>query len=149
MRVGTVKYVPTFERARPMGIQQRPSRLRKLRSGTISPMTLDEYQAGARTTALYPEHARIIYPALKLAGEAGEVTEKLGMLIRDEGYRVGQQLTEAQTNAMAKELGDVLWYVANLAADLGLSLEDVGELNLAKLASRKERGVLGGSGDDR
>ena len=112
-------------------------------------MTLDEYQAGARSTALYPEAARIIYPALKLAGEAGEVTEKLGKLMRDEGYMPGSALTEEQTAALTKELGDVLWYVANLAADLGVTLEHVADVNLAKLASRKERGVLGGSGDDR
>ncbi len=112
-------------------------------------MTLNEYQANARTTALYPAAARVIYPALKLAGEAGEVTEKLGKLMRDEGYVVGAELSEAQTAALAKELGDVLWYVANLATDLGLSLEEVGAMNLAKLASRQERGVLGGSGDDR
>ena len=112
-------------------------------------MTLDEYQARARTTALYPEHARVLYPALKLAGEAGEVAEKLGKLMRDEGYRAGDHLGEAQKEALAKELGDVLWYVANLAADLGLTLEEVGERNLAKLASRQARGVLGGSGDDR
>lgn len=112
-------------------------------------MTLNEYQTGARTTALYPEHARIVYPALKLAGEAGEVAEKLGKLMRDEGYVPGAALTAAQTEALGKELGDVLWYVANLAADLGLTLEEVAAANLAKLKSRQERGVLGGSGDDR
>lgn len=112
-------------------------------------MTLDEYQDSARSTALYPAHARVIYPALKLAGESGEVAEKLGKLIRDDGYRVGEALTDAQRDALGKELGDVLWYVANLAADLGLTLEKVAEGNLAKLASRKERGVIGGSGDDR
>lgn len=112
-------------------------------------MTLDEYQQSARTTALYPENARIVYPTLKLAGEAGEVAEKLGKLMRDEGYVPGARLNEQQTAALAKELGDVLWYVANLAADLGLSLEEVGAMNLQKLASRQRRGVLGGSGDDR
>ncbi|MBX3143543.1 MAG: nucleoside triphosphate pyrophosphohydrolase family protein [Trueperaceae bacterium] len=112
-------------------------------------MTLDEYQIGARSTALYSEEVRVLYPALKLAGEAGEVTEKLGKLMRDEGYRPGAQFTEAQKDALAKELGDVLWYVANLAADLGLGLETVARTNLEKLASRKARGVLGGSGDDR
>lgn len=112
-------------------------------------MTLNDYQTGARTTALYPEEVRVLYPALKLAGEAGEVTEKLGKLMRDEGYRPGAQLTEVQRNALAAELGDVLWYVANLAADLGLGLEEVANGNLQKLASRKARGVLGGSGDDR
>lgn len=112
-------------------------------------MTLDEYQHAARSTAVYPAHARIVYPALKLAGEAGEVAEKLGKLIRDEGYKVGEPLTQAQQQALGKEVGDVLWYVANLAADLGLSLEEVATTNLEKLASRKERGVIGGSGDDR
>ncbi|HKI56995.1 MAG TPA: nucleoside triphosphate pyrophosphohydrolase family protein [Trueperaceae bacterium] len=112
-------------------------------------MTLDEYQARARSTAIYPEEARVLYPTLKLAGEAGEVAEKLGKLMRDEGLRPGGALTEGQREALAKELGDVLWYVANLAGDLGLSLEQIGRTNLAKLASRRDRGVLQGSGDDR
>lgn len=112
-------------------------------------MTLDEYQSSARSTALYPESARVLYPTLKLAGEAGEVAEKLGKLMRDEGYAPGSTLSEAQVAALSKELGDVLWYVANLAADLGLSLDEVGRVNLEKLHSRKERGVIHGSGDDR
>ncbi len=112
-------------------------------------MTLDDYQRSARTTALYPQHARILYPALKLAGEAGEVAEKIGKLMRDEGYRPGDDLTEEQRLKLVKELGDVLWYVANLAADLEVGLDEVAAMNLEKLASRKERGVLGGSGDDR
>lgn len=112
-------------------------------------MTLDEYQTSARSTAQYPDHAKVLYPTLKLAGEAGEVAEKLGKLMRDEGYQPGQPLSKAQAAALAKELGDVLWYVANLAADLGLTLQEVGTLNLAKLASRQQRGVIGGSGDDR
>ncbi|MEJ2292662.1 MAG: nucleoside triphosphate pyrophosphohydrolase family protein [Deinococcales bacterium] len=112
-------------------------------------MTLDEYQAQARTTAIYPEAARVLYPTLKLAGEAGEVAEKLGKLMRDEGLLPGAELDEGQRDALAKEIGDVLWYVANLAADLGLSLEAIGRTNLEKLASRRDRGVLGGSGDER
>lgn len=112
-------------------------------------MTLDEYQQRARETALYPQHAQVLYPSLKLAGEAGEVAEKLGKLIRDEGYVPGADLDEAQRDALVKELGDVLWYVANLAADLGVPLDTVGARNLAKLADRKQRGVIGGSGDDR
>jgi|SRR5690606_28098087 NTP pyrophosphatase (non-canonical NTP hydrolase) len=112
-------------------------------------MTLGEYQQAARTTALYPEAVRVLYPTLKLAGEAGEVAEKLGKLMRDEGYLPGSPLSEAQRAALAAELGDVLWYVANLAADLGLSLDEVAEGNIAKLASRKARGVIHGSGDDR
>ncbi|MCC6311429.1 MAG: nucleoside triphosphate pyrophosphohydrolase family protein [Trueperaceae bacterium] len=112
-------------------------------------MTLDAYQAGAKSTALYSRDVRILYPALKLAGEAGEVAEKLGKFMRDEGYRPGDELNAEQREKMVKELGDVLWYVANLAADLGVSLEHVAAVNLEKLQSRKARGVIGGSGDDR
>jgi len=112
-------------------------------------MTMDEYQHSARSTALYPESVRVLYPTLKLAGEAGEVAEKLGKLMRDEGYLPGSELTTEQRTALAAELGDVLWYVANLAADLDLELSEVASANLAKLASRKARGVIHGSGDDR
>ncbi|HKI58778.1 MAG TPA: nucleoside triphosphate pyrophosphohydrolase family protein [Trueperaceae bacterium] len=112
-------------------------------------MTLDEYQDRARSTAIYPEAARVLYPTLKLAGEAGEVAEKLGKLMRDEGLAPGDALSPAQRDALAKEIGDVLWYVANLAGDLGLSLEAIGQGNLEKLASRRDRGMLQGSGDER
>lgn len=112
-------------------------------------MTLNEYQGSARSTALYPKAVKVLYPTLKLAGEAGEVAEKLGKLMRDEAYLPGAPLSEAQTEALAAELGDVLWYVANLAADLGLDLDTVASSNLAKLASRRDRGVIHGSGDDR
>ncbi len=112
-------------------------------------MTLDDYQSGARSTALYSRSVTVLYPALKLAGEAGEVAEKLGKFMRDEGYRPGDELSEEQREKLVKELGDVLWYVANLAADLGVSLGHVAAVNLAKLQSRRERGVITGSGDDR
>ncbi len=112
-------------------------------------MTLDEYQRGALTTASFPASARILYPALKLAGEAGEVAEKVGKLMRDEGWTPCTELTAVQRDALSKELGDVLWYVAVLASDLGVELETVAATNLAKLASRKARGVIGGSGDER
>ena len=112
-------------------------------------MTLNDYQAGALSTAGYPDTVRILYPALKLAGEAGEVAEKLGKLMRDEGYLPGQTLGREQRQALAKELGDVLWYVAVLASDLELPLEEVGAMNLAKLQDRTARGVIGGSGDER
>ncbi len=112
-------------------------------------MTLDDYQRGALRTASFPESVKVLYPALKLAGEAGEVTEKLGKMMRDEGWLPGQELSAQQRRALTAELGDVLWYVAVLAADLGVELEAVGAANLGKLASRQARGVLGGSGDER
>jgi NTP pyrophosphatase (non-canonical NTP hydrolase) len=109
------------------------------------PLTLDEYQSFARATAIYNKDYEIVYPALKLAGEAGEVAEKIGKCLRDnDGEFDGVVL-----GAIAKELGDVMWYVANLAEDCGYTLQEIGEMNLAKLKSRQERGVIGGSGDAR
>ncbi len=112
-------------------------------------MTLDDYQQGALRTARYPDAARVLYPTLKLAGEAGEVAEKLGKLMRDAGWAPGEPLDPAQRNALVKELGDVLWYVAVLARDLDVPLEEVARANLVKLADRAARGVIGGSGDER
>ncbi len=109
-------------------------------------MTFDEYQKRSRETAIYPDQGRnYVYPTLGLAGEAGEVSEKVKKLIRDKGGRVDDE-ARAQVE---KELGDVLWYVAQLATEMGLSLSAVAEKNIAKLASRRERGALGGSGDNR
>lgn len=102
---------------------------------------LDDYQYKAKQTAIYPEDRALEYLALKLCGESGEVAEKIGKSIRDK-----RQLDFADA---AKELGDVLWYVANLADYLGYDLSEVARINLKKLADRKARGVLGGSGDNR
>jgi NTP pyrophosphatase (non-canonical NTP hydrolase) len=106
---------------------------------------LADYQRLSRRTAEYPRDAWLAYPALGLAGEAGEVAEHVKKAIRDDG---GAVLPERRT-AMAKELGDVLWYVAQLATELDLDLDEVARMNLDKLASRQHRGVLTGSGDDR
>jgi NTP pyrophosphatase (non-canonical NTP hydrolase) len=106
---------------------------------------LSEYQRLSRRTAEYPPEAWLAYPALGLAGEAGEVAEHAKKAIRDDGGEV----TGERRAAMAKELGDVLWYVAQLASELGLELEDVAQANLEKLLSRQRRGVLSGSGDER
>jgi NTP pyrophosphatase (non-canonical NTP hydrolase) len=109
-------------------------------------LTLKEYQERSRSTAIYPDAGRnFTYPTLGLAGEAGEVAEKIKKVHRDKAGKVDDE-TRA---AVEKELGDVLWYVAQLATELGLDLGEVAGKNLAKLASRKERGVLGGSGDAR
>jgi NTP pyrophosphatase (non-canonical NTP hydrolase) len=106
---------------------------------------LSEYQALSRRTAEYPRAAWLAYPALGLAGEAGEVAEHAKKAIRDDGGEV----SDARRAAMAKELGDVLWYVAQLASELGLDLDQLAQANLEKLLSRQRRGMLSGSGDDR
>jgi NTP pyrophosphatase (non-canonical NTP hydrolase) len=108
-------------------------------------MQLDAYQEAARKTAIYEERHKVVYPALGLASEAGEVAGKVKKVLRDRGGAFDPE----QIEALKDELGDVLWYVAVLAADLGLSLETVAADNVAKLASRRERGALGGEGDRR
>ncbi len=102
---------------------------------------MDVYQAQARKTAIYPREYKIIYPALGLCGEVGEVAEKVKKSIRD-----GHDLDD---KALAKELGDVLWYLANLAEDLGYDLSEIAEMNYEKLKSRQERNTLKGNGDER
>jgi NTP pyrophosphatase (non-canonical NTP hydrolase) len=103
------------------------------------------YQKLSRRTAEYPREAWLAYPALGLAGEAGEVAEHAKKAIRDHAGTVGAE----RRAAMAKELGDVLWYVAQLASELELDLDEIAEVNLQKLQSRQRRGVLSGSGDER
>lgn len=109
-------------------------------------MEFKEYQRRSRSTAKYP-HAgnNFIYPTLGLAGESGEVAEKIKKIIRDDGGTV----SEEKKQEILKELGDVLWYVAQISTELGLSLEDVAQGNLDKLASRAARLVISGSGDNR
>ena len=87
----------------------------------------------------------LTYPALGLCGEAGEAAEKVKKALRDDGG----VLTDERRAALAAELGDVLWYVAQLATEAGLDLDAIAEENLSKLLSRQERGVLAGSGDTR
>ena len=106
-------------------------------------MIMDSYQRVARKTVIYPRKQMIIYPALGLAGEAGEVCEKVKKYLRQD-----YDLDELK-EIVEDELGDVLWYIANLATDLGLSLDNLAAKNLAKLHDRKERNVIKGEGDDR
>ena len=108
-------------------------------------MRFSEYQRFSRRTAGYPREAWLYYPALGLVGEAGEVAEHAKKAIRDDQGLVSDERREA----ISRELGDVLWYVAQLASELGLELEDIATANLEKLFSRQRRGVLSGSGDDR
>jgi len=104
-------------------------------------MDFKKYQELAKTTAIYPQNARIFYPCLGLAGEVGEVCEKVKKHIRD-----GRELDKED---LTKELGDVLWYLSALAGDLDINLEDVANKNYEKLKSRMERNVISGSGDNR
>lgn len=109
-------------------------------------MHMNEYQQAARSTALYLNNPDVkLYPYFGLAGETGEVMEKMKKILRDKNG----VMTPEDIIAMKKELGDVLWYLANISADLGLTLDDVAQTNIDKLLSRKDRGQLHGSGDNR
>lgn len=110
-------------------------------------MTLEEYQKQALKTVLSTgdDFKDMLHWVLGLNGEAGEVAEKLKKIIRDRN----SEITEEDRQELAKELGDVLWYIAVFAHDLGVPLQDIAQANLDKLASRQNRGVLGGSGDNR
>lgn len=110
-------------------------------------MTPDEYQAFTRTTVVYNNGALppLAYLGLKLAGESGEIAEKIGKLFRDHGGMLSDEIR----TALIKELGDPIWYLARIADELGFTFQDVFDTNVAKLQSRKDRGTLHGSGDDR
>lgn len=109
-------------------------------------MTFEEYQIKARSTAIYPNIGNnYIYPTLGLVGEAGEVAEKIKKIIRDNKGVI----SEEKKTEIIKELGDVMWYVANLSEEIGSSLEEVSIRNIEKLKSRQERNQLQGNGDNR
>ena len=114
----------------------------------------DEYQQFTRTTAIYPGAATgsaeaRIYCTLGLSGEAGEVAEKVKKIIRVGGLSALASIDDETKQALAKEVGDALWYAARLSDELGLKLSDVARANAEKLSSRKDRGLLHGSGDNR
>lgn len=109
-------------------------------------MDFHDYQQRSRETARYPEAGNnILYPTLGLCGEAGEVADKVKKVLRDRAGVFGPEVRDD----LRLELGDVLWYVAQLATELGLDLDEVAAANLAKLADRANRNVIAGSGDRR
>ena len=104
-----------------------------------SMITASEYQIQAKKTAIFPANKALEYLSLGLVGEAGEVANKVKKIIRDKKIDID----------IAGEIGDVLWYCAMLADYLDVNLGNIMENNINKLQSRKSRGVLGGSGDNR
>jgi len=109
-------------------------------------MNFKEYQKKSKKTAIYPNIGNnFIYPTLGLVGEAGEVAEKIKKVLRDNKG----QLSQEKRKELNKELGDVLWYLAQLCSELDLSFDKVAQTNLNKLLSRKKRNKLHGSGDNR
>jgi len=109
-------------------------------------MTFKEYQKLSRETAIYQDlNKNFIYPTLGLAGETGEVVEIIKKTIRDKNKLINKK-TKLE---LTKELGDVLWYLSQLAAELDISLDEIASKNIEKLQSRKKRGVLHGRGNNR
>ena len=106
----------------------------------------DLYQGAAEVTAIYPDKGdNLYYPALGLAGEAGEVCEKIKKIMRDQNGC----LTEDNVEEISKELGDVLWYLSTMATEINRSLSSIAGDNIQKLKDRQERGTIHGSGDNR
>jgi len=123
----------------------------------MAKLTFSAYQNGAMSTAVFPAvkivgdgdeedvTVEFVYPCIGLSNEIGEVQGKLKKIIRDKKGTIGNDDLEA----ISAELGDVLWYVAAVADSLGLDLETIASYNLSKLSSRKKRGKIKGSGDNR
>jgi NTP pyrophosphatase (non-canonical NTP hydrolase) len=108
-------------------------------------MKLNQYQDQAIQTAIYGIGSTIVYPTLGLAGEAGEVANKVKKVLRDNNG----VFTDEVKKELKKEIGDCLWYIAALCRDIDCTMEEVATLNLDKLKSRMERNTIAGSGDNR
>ena len=109
-------------------------------------MDFKEYQKKSRKTAIYPNAGKnFVYPVLGLTGESGEVADKIKKVIRDKSGIINRETKEE----LKKELGDVLWYLSQLASELKIPLSDVAEKNIEKIYDRMTRGKLGGNGDNR
>lgn len=108
-------------------------------------MNFDDYMRETTTTAVYPNKGNnIFYPALGL-GEAGEIQNQVKKIMRDDGGVI----TEERRLNLMKELGDLLWYVGAMCNELGVSMDTVAQMNLAKLRARKENNTIQGDGDNR
>lgn len=113
-------------------------------------MDFNEYQKKSRDTAIYPNRGdNLPYLALGIAGEAGEVSEKVKKFIRDTQFAGIGDLGKAQKRELALEIGDVLWYIAQMTTEIGYTLEEVAEMNITKTHSRMHRDKIAGDGDDR
>ena len=109
-------------------------------------MDFKEYQKKSKETAIYPTVGKnFVYPTMGLAGETGEVSEKIKKLFRDKNGVA----TDDDKKELQKELGDVLWYLSQIATEFDLDLNEIAEKNIEKLFSRKKRGTLHGNGDNR
>lgn len=111
-------------------------------------MNFLDYQHATARTAVYPRNTPVealSYVALGLAGEAGEIANKVKKILRDSDGKI----TLGHKNELCAELGDVFWYLSQLATEIGFNLEAVAKRNVDKLADRAARGVLQGSGDNR
>lgn len=116
----------------------------------MSDLTLSDYQKRTTETAVYPGARQknligLLYSSIGAGNEAGEILGKVKKVLRDDDLIV----TDEKRVAIADEVGDVLWYLGQVTDQLGLDLGAIAESNLAKLADRKARGVIGGSGDNR
>ena len=108
-------------------------------------MDARDYQREAKTTVTYPEFMSISYVTLGLAGEAGEVANKVKKVFRDHGGVFEGKVADA----IGDKIGDVLWYCAMLCEELDLNLADVMQHNIDKLRARRDHGTLKGDGDQR
>ena len=112
----------------------------------MSELTFNQYQENAKETALYPNVGKNpYYPTLGLAGEAGEISNKVKKIMRDKDGHIDDETKDD----IKKELGDVLWYVAAVASEFGLSLGEIADYNHQKLLKRKENNTIKGNGDNR
>jgi len=107
-------------------------------------MTFEEYQNKAKETAIY-KHFKLLYPIVGLAGEVGEFCNKFGKIMRDDEGVISPE----QKDDLIKELGDVLWFVSQVATDLDVELEEVVRTNVRKLEKRKRNNTIRGTGDYR